>query len=192
MKAFHILTVILINILPLSSNSQQITVSGNKFLVWGKEIFMNGANTPLNNWNDFGGNYKSSWWDSEFQRIKNAGGNSARIWISCNGDVGLTISTLAVYFPDVLEMYQILLMAWMYLSPIMYPEEIIPARYLGFYRLNPLYWIIKLFRALIYEGRVPLLSEIWPAVAWAFGALFFGWIFFASKSDEYAYRIWEN
>jgi ABC-2 type transport system permease protein len=103
--------------------------------------------------------------------------------------VGLTISTLAVYFPDVLEMYQILLMAWMYLSPIMYPEDIIPAQFMGFYRLNPMYWMIKLFRALIYDGRVPLFSEIWPALVWAFGALVFGWIFFASKSDEYAYRI---
>ncbi|HEX7583250.1 MAG TPA: T9SS type A sorting domain-containing protein [Prolixibacteraceae bacterium] len=76
----------------MSSNSQQITVSGNKFLVDGKEIFMNGANTPWNNWNDFGGSYVSTWWDSEFQRIKNAGGNSTRIWITCNGTVGVNIS----------------------------------------------------------------------------------------------------
>jgi len=92
MKAFQILTIIL-GILPLWSNAQRITVSGNKFLVDGKEIFMNGANTPWNNWNDFGGNYKSSWWDAEFKRIKNSGGNSTRIWISCSGEVGLTIST---------------------------------------------------------------------------------------------------
>ena len=103
--------------------------------------------------------------------------------------IGLTISTLAVYFPDVLEMYQILLTAWMYLTPLMYPEDIIPAQYLSLYRLNPMYWMVKLFRAIVYEGRIPLFSEIWPALAWAFGALVFGWIFFASKSDEYAYRI---
>jgi hypothetical protein len=72
--------------------AQRITVTGNKFMVEGKEIFMNGANTPWNNWNDFGGNYNSAWWDAEFGRIKNAGGNSTRIWISCNGVVGLTIS----------------------------------------------------------------------------------------------------
>jgi hypothetical protein len=86
------LIVIFLSVFPLWSNAQHITVSGNKFLVDGKEIFMNGANTPWNNWNDFGGNYKSSWWDAEFQRIKNTGGNSTRIWISCSGEVGLTIS----------------------------------------------------------------------------------------------------
>ncbi len=86
------LTLIFLSVFPLWSNAQRITISGNKFQVAGKEIFMNGANTPWNNWNDFGGNYKSSWWDTEFQRIKNAGGNSTRIWISCSGEVGLIIS----------------------------------------------------------------------------------------------------
>jgi len=37
----------------MESNAQHITVSGNKFMIDGKEIFMNGANTLWNNWNDF-------------------------------------------------------------------------------------------------------------------------------------------
>ncbi len=40
---------------------------------------------------------------------------------------GLIISTFAVYFPDVAEMYQIVLTAWLYLTPIIYPEEILPS-----------------------------------------------------------------
>lgn len=92
MKALKILAGFLIILSPYLSAAQKITVSGNKFLVDSKEIFMNGANTPWNNWNDFGGSYVSSFWDSEFQRIKNAGGNSTRIWITCNGMVGVNIS----------------------------------------------------------------------------------------------------
>ncbi|MBV5311985.1 MAG: cellulase family glycosylhydrolase [Prolixibacteraceae bacterium] len=87
------LVLILTLIFPLWSSAQFVTVSGNKFLVDGKEIVMNGANTPWNKWNDFGGNYISSWWDAEFQKIKAAGGNSTRIWISCNGEVGLLIAS---------------------------------------------------------------------------------------------------
>jgi hypothetical protein len=93
MKTFLILTILFLFFLPFWSAAQRVTVSGNKFMVGNHEIFMNGANTPWDNWNDFGGNYQSSWWDSEFKRIKDAGGNSTRIWISCNGDVGLTISS---------------------------------------------------------------------------------------------------
>lgn len=75
-----------------SSVAQRVSVDGTKFLVNGKEIVMNGANTPWNKWNDFGGSYSSTWWDNEFKRIKDAGGNSTRIWISCNGEVGLLIN----------------------------------------------------------------------------------------------------
>ncbi|MEL7645146.1 MAG: ABC transporter permease [Anaerolineaceae bacterium] len=102
---------------------------------------------------------------------------------------GLMLSALAIYFPDVAEMYQILLTAWMYLTPIIYPEEIIPERFLGLYRLNPMYWMVKLFRLPIYYGRIPTFAEILPALAWAIGFLIIGWFFFTSKSDEYAYRI---
>jgi len=92
MKSYLKYVLFVLNLLPLFVVAQYVTVNGNKFLVDGHEIFMNGANTPWNNWNDFGGNYQSSWWDAEFKRIKDAGGNSTRIWITCSGEVGLTIS----------------------------------------------------------------------------------------------------
>lgn len=93
MKTTFIHAILLVLFLfPLKSNAQRIMVNGNKFLVEGKEIFINGANTPWNNWNDFGGNYNSTWWDTEFARIKKAGGNSTRIWITCSGTVGINIS----------------------------------------------------------------------------------------------------
>lgn len=76
---------------PVVLNAQRVSTEGTKFLVNGKEIILNGANTPWNHWNDFGGNYESDWWNAEFGRIKNAGGNSSRIWISCSGDGGITI-----------------------------------------------------------------------------------------------------
>ena len=72
--------------------SQRITVEGNEFRAYGREIFMNGVNTPWDDWNDFGGDYDHDFWDSEFRKIRQAGGNASRIWITCNGDVGINIS----------------------------------------------------------------------------------------------------
>lgn len=103
--------------------------------------------------------------------------------------LGLLISTLAVYFPDVAEMYQIILTAWMYLTPIIYPEAIIPAKYSFVLRLNPLYYLVKLWRLPLYDGRWPTWGEVWPAALIAFGMLLVGWLVFTSKSDEFAYRV---
>ena len=102
---------------------------------------------------------------------------------------GLLLSALAIFFPDVAEMYQIVLMAWMYLTPVIYPEEIIPAQFMTIYRINPMYWMLKMFRLPVYEGVIPTIQDLWPALAWSVGMLVVGWLFFTSRSDEYAYRV---
>jgi hypothetical protein len=81
--------IILVNI--NLTEAQRITIEGTRFLVGDQEIFINGVNTPWDNWNDFGGNYDHAFWDEEFQQIRDAGGNASRIWITCNGDVGIDI-----------------------------------------------------------------------------------------------------
>lgn len=102
---------------------------------------------------------------------------------------GLFISSMAVFFPDVAEMYQVVLTAWMYLTPIIYPETMIPAQWLSVYKLNPMYWMVKMFRLPIIEGRIPHWQEFLPALLWAVLMLVFGWVYFTSKSEEYAYRV---
>lgn len=104
--------------------------------------------------------------------------------------VGLIISTFAVYFPDVAEMYQILLNAWMYLTPIIYPEDILPetARRV-IVLLNPMYHIVHLFRVTVYDARLPRWGELWPPALIALLTLALGWVIFASRSREFAYRI---
>lgn len=102
---------------------------------------------------------------------------------------GLFLSSLAVFFPDVAEMYQVLLTAWMYLTPIIYPESLISAAWMPIYKINPMYWMVKMFRLPIFEGRLPNLQEFLPALAWSVGMLVVGWIYFTSKTEEYAYRV---
>jgi ABC-2 type transport system permease protein len=104
--------------------------------------------------------------------------------------LGLLISTMAVFYPDVAEMYAIVLAGWMYLTPIIYPAEILPETYrFWITHLNPMYFMVELFRAPIYYGRLPSLAEFLPALLFAVVFLVVGWIFFTNKSDEFAYRV---
>lgn len=103
--------------------------------------------------------------------------------------LGLVLSTLAAQFADVVDMYQIILTAWMYLSPIIYQENMLPARYVGFIRANPMYYMINFFRAFIYEGRIPAFEDFLLCASIALVTLLFGWFFFSRKADELAYRI---
>ncbi len=71
----------------------RITVSGTKFYAGGNEIWINGTNTPWHSWNDFGGSFDYTWWDNHFQELRNHGVNSTRVWITCNGEVGINIDS---------------------------------------------------------------------------------------------------
>ncbi len=104
--------------------------------------------------------------------------------------VGLLLSTVVVYFPDIAEMYEIALLAWMYLTPIIYPEDAIPEAYRAWlFNLNPMYHLIKLFRLPLYQNLLPSPEQLAAAVVVALGTLAFGWIVFSTKADEFAYRI---
>ena len=103
--------------------------------------------------------------------------------------VGLILSALAVLFVDVVDMYQVLLTAGLYLTPVIYPEEILPAPYAWTVNLNPMHHLIELFRAPIYLGALPGPNTILAAVASAVLSLLIGWWVFTRKADELAYRI---
>jgi ABC-2 type transport system permease protein len=103
--------------------------------------------------------------------------------------VGLILSAMAVYFPDIVEMYQILLVAWMYLTPIIYPEEILPEVYrFWITNLNPMYHLVQIFRTPIYEGSLPAWNQLTIASTIAFSTLIIGWLLFSRKADDFAYQ----
>lgn len=102
--------------------------------------------------------------------------------------VGLILETAAVYFADLLPFYEVLLMLWMYTTPIIYPLEILSPRLQSLFKLNPMYHFVTLFRTPIYAGVVPPLNEWLTAGAFAVGAFVLGSLIFTAKSNEYAYR----
>jgi ABC-2 type transport system permease protein len=101
--------------------------------------------------------------------------------------VGLLLSSLAVRFPDIAEMYQIILQAWMYLTPIMYPADILPEAIRKLQLLNPMYYLILLFRVPIYDGVLPSVPLILAATGISTVTLAIGWIYFSHQTDKFSY-----
>jgi ABC-type polysaccharide/polyol phosphate export permease len=103
--------------------------------------------------------------------------------------LGLLLSTSAVYFPDIAEMYQIILSAWFYLTPIIYPVQALPEPLQYWIRFNPMYQLLELFRLAVYYGRFPTWEQLWPSLLIASVTLVLGWVIFSRKSNEFGYRI---
>lgn len=104
--------------------------------------------------------------------------------------VGLTLSVAAMYFADVNEMFKVLLRAWMYLTPIIYPEDLLVDNgYSWLLNLNPMHHLIRVFRSPFQYGVLPTWPDFLTAAGIAASALLIGWFVFNRYSDEFTYRV---
>jgi ABC-type polysaccharide/polyol phosphate export permease len=103
--------------------------------------------------------------------------------------VALLMSAIAVFFVDVVDMYQIFVASVFYLTPVMYPPSILPPGYVWYLNLNPIYHLLEAFRRPIIFGVLPGPKTIAAATVSAFVALALGWWAFTRKADQLAYRL---
>jgi lipopolysaccharide transport system permease protein len=96
------------------------------------------------------------------------------------------LASLGVFIRDIVQGITLVLMAWMFLTPIIYPETIVPPAYLPFINLNPFTALIRSYRRIILEGAAP----DWRGLAYfsAFALLTFilGYWWFARTRKNFA------
>lgn len=77
----------------------------------------------------------------------------------------MILSTMMTFFHDTQFLWSVVSMMWMYMTPIFYPESIIPGKFLALYRLNPMYQFITFARTCIIDGVSPSpFAYIWCMV----------------------------
>ena len=76
----------------------------------------------------------------------------------------LWFSSLNVRFRDVSLVMPFLLQVWMYVTPVVYGEEIIPQRYHWILNLNPMAAAVASFRWALLQTTPPALSTVVPAL----------------------------
>ena len=69
--------------------------------------------------------------------------------------IGMFLASIMVFFRDTQFLWNVLSMLWMYMTPIFYPEDIIPNEFLTIYKMNPLYHIIRFMRCILINGVSP-------------------------------------
>lgn len=95
--------------------------------------------------------------------------------------LGITylVSSLSVYFRDLQHIMGIISMAWMYLTPIIYPVEMVPEKFIDLFYLNPMTAIVIAYRDILYYKQVPELGTLVNAVLMGVGILIIGRIVFS-------------
>lgn len=99
--------------------------------------------------------------------------------------VGLLLSAAMVFFRDTQFLWGVLSMIWMYLTPIFYPESILPENFKFVLRGNPLYHFLKDTRLCILDGISPEPAAYVQCALMALGALVIGALVFRKSQDRF-------
>lgn len=105
------------------------------------------------------------------------------------------LAVVTVYFRDAEHLVSVLLTAWMYATPIIYPlkipgrASIIPEQYHFYFELNPMYHVIQLFTRPIYWGQLPEPQTILIATVTAFAGLLLGVTVFWWREDDVLFSL---
>jgi ABC-type polysaccharide/polyol phosphate export permease len=103
--------------------------------------------------------------------------------------VSFIVATIAVFFDDITQFYQVILQALMYLTALFYPLSIVPPAWRILIEMNPLYHLIQLIREPIYDGKMPAPESIVFATVTAIAVLVIGWFLFSRNSDRFVYYV---
>ena len=99
--------------------------------------------------------------------------------------VSLILSALNVFFRDVQFLWTVVLTIWNFLTPIFYPESIIPQRYIHLYHLNPLYQFTAFLRSIVLHGQSPAPLSFLYCLICAVIPLVIGIVVFRKLQDKF-------
>lgn len=100
--------------------------------------------------------------------------------------LGLFLSQANVFFRDIQYIYNAVTTAWMYLTPIFYPIEMLPTEPINVVwivkYLNPMYYYVSQFRDVVYSCKLPELDMVLLGCGAALFMLIVGvWSFMRSE-----------
>lgn len=103
--------------------------------------------------------------------------------------IGMLLSALMVFFRDMQFLWNIISMLWAYLTPLFYPENIIPEQYKFLHTFNPMYYYVKAFRTIVMDGISPEPKMYALCALMAFLSLAVGATVFKKTQDRFALNI---
>jgi lipopolysaccharide transport system permease protein len=74
--------------------------------------------------------------------------------------IGLILGVVNVFLRDVGQVIPIILQAWFWFTPIVYPESIIPEAYRHLLNLNPIYPFVSAYHQILVYNTAPQMGDI--------------------------------
>lgn len=103
--------------------------------------------------------------------------------------LGLILSVLMVFFRDIAHLYSVISLAWMYITPIFYPESLLMDKLSIALKINPLYYYIDYLREITLYNNIPSLTDNITCFLYGLIFLILGLSIFYKKQDRFILYI---
>lgn len=100
--------------------------------------------------------------------------------------LGLLFAAANLIYRDIQYLLSLLLLLWMYVTPIIYSVDIVPEKYKYIFQLNPMSVIVNAYRQSILAGSMPKVSSILIAFIVSFVTLLICLRYFKKKEKIFA------
>jgi lipopolysaccharide transport system permease protein len=96
------------------------------------------------------------------------------------------LAALGVFFRDLAQINGFLLTLWFFLTPICYPESSLPPQTLVILGKNPMFTLVRGYRAVLLEGSAPAWRSLWKLWVVAFLVFILGYAWFYKLRKSFA------
>ena len=103
--------------------------------------------------------------------------------------LSLILAMFNVFFRDTGHLWGVFVTVWMYLTPIIYPINILPDWMISIVKINPLYYYVEYFRSIMIYGTVPGLIDNLVCISFSGIMLLLGLILFKKYQDKFILYI---
>ncbi len=103
--------------------------------------------------------------------------------------IAMVTSALTVYFRDLEHVLLIIVMAWQFLTPVMYAIDMVPESFRKIFNLNPMTPIIVAYRDILYYKQAPDLSTLLHGFVFSVVLLIVGWLIFGHLKKHFAEEL---
>ncbi len=70
------------------------------------------------------------------------------------------ISSITVYFKDMEHIVNVIMMMWIYLTPVLYPITIVPEKLAWIFKLNPMTFVVETYHCILYFRGIPSINML--------------------------------
>lgn len=103
--------------------------------------------------------------------------------------LALLLSAVEVYFRDIEHIVTVLMMIWMYVTPMFYSIEIIPEKFLPVFYCNPMLYVIGMYQQILYYKVAPDMVYMARGAGFAVAVMAIGSVIFKMLEKRFAEEL---